>query len=401
MLFQKKITLKLDNLRTPVYFLLPESGNTFDDQLHNCFDQLQNFTERQNIPSGRIIALTFFVDTETRDQYQNYKATINSYIKKLYVTEQPAVACVAQAPENGNYVGLEVFLEHGLSNKVTYKLFKDVPYVVVEHKDYKEVYVSGLTGLIHGDILENSNMAFTLMEKILNAENLNFSNIVRQWNYIENITNIPDKKQNYQHYQIFNDVRSDYYNKSKFIHGYPSATGIGTDICGLVINFIAISTATNVQIVPVMNPGQIDAHKYSQKVLVGSGVYKREDKSSPKFERGKMVRTDEGTKIYISGTAAILGENTIFPTDVEKQTIATINNIKKLVESESVLKFDDIQPVELSNYSYVRSYVKHKKDIDKVKRLCEKHFRSKCFQYLISDICRDNLLVEIEGLIEF
>jgi len=393
--------LKVNNLKTPVYFFLPESGNTFSDQLQNCFDQLNDFTELQNIPSGKIIALTFFVATESRDQYQNYKATINSYINKLYGTAQPTVACVAQAPENGNYIGLEVFLEHGLSNKVIYKQFEDTPYVVVEHKDSKEVYVSGLTGLIRGNIYENSNMAFTLMEKILNTENLDFSNIVRQWNYIENITHIPDKGKNLQHYQIFNDVRSDYYNKSKFIHGYPSATGIGTDICGLIINFIAISTATNVQIIPVLNPGQIDAHKYSQKVLVGSGVYKKEDKSSPKFERGKLVRTDEGTKIYISGTAAILGETTVFPTDVEKQTMATINNIKKLVESKNVSKLHDIQPVEMSNYSYVRSYVKHKKDIDIVKQLCEKHFRSECFQYVISDICRDNLLVEIEGLIEF
>ena len=389
------------NLKTPVCFLSPKSGNSFSEQLNICFEQLHNFTERQNIPSGRIVALTFFVATESRDQYQNFKATINSYIRKLYGKAQPAVACVAQAPENGNYIGLEVFLEHGLSNKVTYKQFEDTPYVVVEHKDYKEIYASGLTGIINGDIYENSNMAFALMEKILNAENLNFSNIVRQWNYIENITHVPDKRQNYQHYQIFNDVRSDYYNKSEFINGYPSATGIGTDTCGLIINFIAISTAANMQIVPVLNPGQIDAYKYSQKVLIGSGVNKREYKSSPKFERGKLVRTDEGTKIYISGTAAIIGENTMFPTDVEKQTMATINNIKKLVESESIPKMDNIQPVEKNNYSYVRSYVKHKKDIDIVKRLCEKHFRSECFQYLISDICRDNLLVEIEGLIEY
>ena len=298
---------------------------------------------------------------------------------------------MAQAPENGNYIGLEVFMEHDLSNKVTYKQLEDTPYVVVEHKDYKEIYASGLTGLVRGDIYENSNMAFTMMEKILNAENLNFSNIVRQWNYIENITHIPDKKQNYQHYQIFNDVRSDYYNKSKFIHGYPSATGIGTDICGLVINFIAISASKNIKIVPVMNPGQIDAHKYSQKVLVGSGVYKKEEKTSPKFERGKLVKSDEGTKIYISGTAAILGEDTVFPTDVAKQTMATINNIKKLVNSENVSRLDEILPVGNDNYSYVRSYVKHKKDIAIVKQLCEKHFKSECFQYLSSDICRDNL----------
>ncbi|MCD4769601.1 MAG: hypothetical protein K8R35_05485, partial [Bacteroidales bacterium] len=91
----------------------------------------------------------------------------------------------------------------------------------------------------------------------------------------------------------------------------------------------------------------------------------------------------------------------VFPTDVEKQTMATIDNIKKLVESETVSKLDDKHPAEKNIYSYVRSYVKYQKDIDIVKQLCEKHFRSKCFQYVISDICRDDLLVEIEGFIEY
>ena len=385
-------------MRTSVYFILPEEGNTFNDQLLNCFKQLEHLSG--DTTSSGVVALTFFIRAEDNPQYQEYKETIFSVVQSQYKNVYPAVACVAQAPENGNFLGLEVFLEHNISGKVIYKQIEEVPYVVIEHKDFKEIYALGLTGILKGDVYENSNSAFSLMEKILASENMDFSDVVRQWNYIENITHIPDKKQNLQHYQIFNDVRSKYYGKANFKNGYPSATGIGSDEGGVIINFIALAGSSDIQISPLMNPGQIDAHKYSQKVLVGSGVFVEDEKSCPKFERGKTVFTHEGYKIYISGTASIIGEETVHPTDVEKQTVTTINNIKNLTKPENLSEFSAISPVEDYEYSYVRAYVKHKKDIDIVKRTCEKHFQSKCFQYLVADICRSDLLVEIEALIE-
>jgi enamine deaminase RidA (YjgF/YER057c/UK114 family) len=266
---------------------------------------------------------------------------------------------------------------------------------VIDHNSYKEIFVSGITGNNDEDIQRISDEAFSLMEKILEAENMDFSNIVRQWNYIEDITSNSGDSQKYQHYQVFNDIRSEYYNKSKFNNGYPSATGIGAEAFGVIINFIAISNASNVKLIPVANPEQIDAHRYSQKVLVGEEYHK----TSPKFERGKLVITDEGSKMYISGTAAIVGEDTLFPGDVKKQTMVTVNNIKQLVKNGQILQSKDTQ-LDRNRYTYIRAYVKYKKDLDIVMEICEKHFTSECFQFLVSDICRDDLLVEIEGLIE-
>ena len=385
-------------MRTSVYFILPEEGNTFNDQLLNCFKQLEQLSG--DTASSGIVALTFFIRAESNQQYRDYKENVFSAVQSQYKGMQPAVACVAQAPENGNYLGLEVFLEHNITGKAIYKQIEEVPYVVIEHKDFKEVYVLGLTGIIKGDVYENSNSAFSLMEKILASENMDFSDVVRQWNYIENITHIPDMNRNFQHYQIFNDVRSKYYSKANFKNGYPSATGIGSDEGGVIINFIALAGKSKVQISPLMNPGQIDAHKYSQKVLVGKGVFVEDEKSCPKFERGKIVSIPNNYKIYISGTASIIGEETVHPTDVEKQTVTTINNIKNLTKPENLSEYSVVRPAEEFEYSYVRAYVKHKKDIDIVKITCEKHFRSKCFQYLVADICRSDLLVEIEALIE-
>ena len=54
---------------------------------------------------------------------------------------------------------------------------------------------------------------------------MNFGDIVRQWNYLERITDITHGN---QCYQDFNDVRTLFYASSAWESGYPAATGIGT-----------------------------------------------------------------------------------------------------------------------------------------------------------------------------
>ena len=48
--------------------------------------------------------------------------------------------------------------------------------------------------------------------------------------------------------------------RAPLTHGYPAATGIGTDAGGVIIDFIALSESEQVQVLPIRNPGQVDAH---------------------------------------------------------------------------------------------------------------------------------------------
>ncbi len=82
--------------------------------------------------------------------------------------------------------------------------------------------------------------------------------------------------------------------------------------------------------------------------------------------------------------------------------MVTIDNIRNLISAENLkeIGLNDLNP-EKKSFSYIRTYVKHQKDISAVKAICEKQFKSENFQYLVSDICRDDLLVEIEGSMEF
>ncbi len=96
-----------------------------------------------------------------------------------------------------------------------------------------------------------------------------------------------------------------------------------------------------------------------------------------------------------------MGENIVDKENTEKQTLVTIENIKNLISVENLKSIGLHLNPEKKSFSYIRTYVKHQKDISAVKAICEKQFKSENFQYLVSDICREDLLVEIEGSLEF
>jgi hypothetical protein len=163
---------------------------------------------------------------------------------------------------------------------------------------------------------------------------------------------------------------------------------------GVIIDFIALSESNRVKVSPIRNPGQVDAHRYSEKVLMGGAP----NKSTPKFERAKLVSFAGNHYFYVSGTASILGEKTMYPGDVSKQTLTTIENIQRLFSKENQQDLGIQFDIDEIRFSHLRVYVKHKEDVHLVSRICEEKLHSSSYLYLESDVCRDELLVEIEGV---
>ena len=299
-------------------------------------------------------------------------------------------------------MALEVIIAVDLSPdyQIQHKSLNDIKYVVVKNTNVNEVYAAGLSSSdLKKGTADQSNTVFSKVEAILENEGLDFSDIVRQWNYIENILGVTsENKELKQNYQIFNNVRSNFYQTSSFKNGYPAATGIGMNVGGIILDFIAVSSAKNIAIHPIKNPRQIDAHQYSAEVLVGeNSAYK----ASPKFERAKVVANQTVNDIYISGTAAILGQDTIEQPAVADQTKITIQNIKNLISLDNLQANGVAVTRNVKSPSYIRVYVKNNADIFKVKKICNECFNGVPALYLVSDICRDNLTVEIEGIAEF
>ena len=373
--------------------IVPASGAGFNEQVRSCIEQLQEFIHQEDIRLF-ISQQTFFISAHSREEYEERSAIIRNQLLSHCGSSLPATSIVAQSPAGERDVVLELICTRALPDKqVIYKSLSGVNYTVVSFRGYKCVHCAGLMGTADDSITEASERAFEQAVAILNAEGLSIKNIIRQWNYIENIAIVEDKNAP-QNYQDFNDVRARYYNQVQFEHGYPAATGIGQDTGGVIIGFIALSESDIIHIQPIANPGQIDAHRYSELVLEGNSA----QKCTPKFERAKLVTIGARNYIYVSGTASILGEKTVHEGDVEKQTLTTIQNIKRLFskENQDLLGLDfDVAKIQ---FSHLRVYVKYKKDIPAVQKVCDSELNYKSSLFLESDVCRENLLVEIEGV---
>jgi enamine deaminase RidA (YjgF/YER057c/UK114 family) len=374
--------------------IVPASGAGFDEQVKSCIEQLQEFIHQEEDLRLFVSQQTFFISAHSRDEYEERSAIIRKHLKTLCGTSLPATSIVAQSPAGDRDVVLELICTKAMDGKkVSYKSLAGVNYTVIEYRGYKAVHAAGMMGTVEDSIEEASERAFETTLRILGQEGLSIRNIIRQWNYIENIAIVEDPAAP-QNYQDFNDVRARYYDQVQFDQGYPAATGIGQDTGGVIIGFIALSDSDIISIKPIMNPGQIDAHQYSKIVLEGNSV----QKCTPKFERAKLVSIGEGNYIYVSGTASILGEKTVHLGDVEKQTQTTIENIKRLFSRENQDSLGLDFNVEKINFSHLRVYVKHKEDIPAVQKVCDAELNCKSSLFLESDVCRENLLVEIEGV---
>jgi len=375
--------------------IVPASGADFNEQVRSCIEQLQEFIHQGEDMSLYVTQQTFFISAGTREEYEERSSDIRNQLLNLCGASLPATSIVAQSPAGDLDVVLELICTKAADDKkVTYKSLSGVDYTVIEYQGYKTVHGAGLMGNVGDTISEASERAFKMAQTILNQEGLSIKNIIRQWNYIENIALVEDQDDAPQNYQDFNDVRARYYNQVQFKQGYPAATGIGQESGGVIIGFIALSESDIISIKPIGNPGQIDAHQYSDLVLEGSS----DQKCTPKFERAKLVTIGSRNYIYVSGTASILGEKTVHAGDVEKQTLTTIENIKRLFSRENQdslgLNFD----VAKIQFSHLRVYVKFKKDIPAVQKVCDAELNCKSSLFLESDVCREDLLVEIEGV---
>jgi enamine deaminase RidA (YjgF/YER057c/UK114 family) len=270
--------------------------------------------------------------------------------------------------------------------------------LVTKDPDEKLVIANGIeAGRQNHEIPEDSERVFGIMERILLSEGMNFSNIFRQWNYIEDITHVEKESEiTSQHYQVFNNIRSKYYAKADFHQGYPSATGIGTRAGGVLVSFYALKQ-NGYQFFSLENPLQKAAFEYTDEVLIGDSDYEGYSKCTPKFARAKLVSNSETEQVFISGTASIREEQTVGINDVGRQTEITIENILQLISRETLSPISN-KVTELPKIEFIRVYIKDQADFKVVKDTCNQMLPGIPGVYVVSDVCREDLLVEIEAL---
>ncbi|WP_299576991.1 Rid family hydrolase [uncultured Sunxiuqinia sp.] len=324
---------------------------------------------------NNLVKISFFTEPYSNCHPDHPKAIIAQYAQES-LADVPTGISVIEQPPLGCFLSVEYATYEG-DGTICHKHDNGLDYIIIEEKDKRLLLLNGISNSHDLTLEEQAKTAFESVSLILKKNGFPLNSIVRQWNYIPGIIAFDKGIQNYQ---AFNDVRSRKYNTTSWPSGYPAATGIGVDGQQLIIDILAVDGYTTQTI---SNHKQVDAHDYSADVLIGQS----NGKTSPKFERAKAVVSGTSGMLFISGTAAIKGEGSDL-TDIRQQTLLTLKHIEMLCSS-----LDNDSP----GIQQLRVYIKREEDFDQVQKICHEHYPDAAIIYVQADVCRDELLVEIEA----
>jgi chorismate lyase / 3-hydroxybenzoate synthase len=193
-------------------------------------------------------------------------------------------------------------------------------------------------------------------------------------------------------YMVFNAGRfaafaSTYGSPAAFSRSLPTASAVGVKDGPLVIHALGLETAG----APLENPRQVPAYSYSR----------RYGPLPPCFARATLVQVPREDRpwLLVGGTASILGEDSIHVRDPRRQAVETFENLARLVESGRASAGSTDRSDPLSAFRELRVYIVREQDADLLRSMVEERFPAGTrVEYAQADLCRQELLVEIEGL---
>jgi chorismate lyase / 3-hydroxybenzoate synthase len=206
--------------------------------------------------------------------------------------------------------------------------------------------------------------------------------LMRVWNFLPDING---ESPGPERYWQFNNARQDgFIACGRAISGaVPAACGVGAALGSpLVIYFLASATAPKV----IENPRQVSAYDYPPEY----------SPRSPTFSRACVADFPNGKMLFISGTASILGHATVHGDDAAAQTRETLRNIEALLDAANrgARARAPFAMAELYYKAYVRHAADHARIAQELRAAVGKEPQ---VLYLRADLCRRDLLVEIEA----
>lgn len=208
-----------------------------------------------------------------------------------------------------------------------------------------------------------------------------YAHLWRAWNYLTDINVVRD---GLERYRQFNVGRQDAFLASgRLARGQvPAACALGTRHGPLTIAFMAGRTPPT----PVENPRQMSAYDYPADY----------GPRSPTFSRAVLARLPGQELLFVSGTASIVGHETVHVGDVDGQTHETVANIEALLAAANAKCL--AAPYGLADLRY-RAYLRHADDHVRVAPMLDRLLGpGASVIYVRADICRPDLLIELEAV---
>ncbi len=378
-----------DGLTRLAITVTPSCGGNFRDQAWETISIIREILRQQSEPMVLTMQTVFVADA-------NDVPAAQKLFEAYFGEEMPLTLFVVQPPCGDAALAVEAW---AISTRTVEVGYHGPHLVTVEHDGLRWVHAS--SGAIHlagRSPYAQAEEAFAALNKRLKSIGVPFRDVVRLWLYQGGITELEGE---IERYRELNRGRTDFYDGVDFASNplardssghatYPASTGIGTGEHGLVLTSIAVqSDRDDVAILPLENPQQMSAFDYPAEY----------SKKSPKFSRAMGIRIGDHLTTWISGTASIVNSETVHVGDIAGQTDQTLDNIEKLISQENYARqgWPDAGAT-LADLAKVRIYVKHPEDYEKCREVCERRLGGIPAVYAQAEVCRPDLLVEIEGV---
>lgn len=199
--------------------------------------------------------------------------------------------------------------------------------------------------------------------------------LLRIWNYLADINRGEGDGERYKHFCTGRSAGM------RGVHGqgFPAASAIGRsdEVPVLQVYWLAARQPG----LTVENPRQVSAWRYPREY----------GPTSPTFARAMRGPCREG-QLHISGTAAVVGHVSRHRGDVQAQLDETFANLASLLASAGDLPG-------FGRGSVLKAYVRRREDLEPVAAALQQRLPQAAERLvLLGDICRAELLVEIDGI---
>lgn len=369
---------------------VPRLGTTLRQQASDALRQIDVAAKAERARGSIVLQSVFLADFAQLD-------ACRQIIRDFYGSDLPATNYIPQPPCDGKLLSIEALALGQGMGEVDVRRVSD-QLVIARHNGIEWVHCAQMVPQSEAaGVYDGAISAFQRVQSLLTGVEVRFDQVIRTWLYLGGIV---DAEGPTQRYQELNRARTDFYRDIPFLAGrispgcrgpvYPASTGIGAEGRGLVVSALALVTErTDVVAVPLENPRQTAAYEYD-------ACY---SPMSPKFSRAMALSCGAFATIFVSGTASIMHSETRHVGDATAQTRETLENIAALISEENLCRHGlPGLGSSLESLGLVRVYVKRQEDYAKTRAVCEQYMGDLPTIYAVADVCRPELLVEIEAV---
>jgi enamine deaminase RidA (YjgF/YER057c/UK114 family) len=208
--------------------------------------------------------------------------------------------------------------------------------------------------------------------------------LYRIWNYVPQINTVEHGLENYRHFCRGRSLAFERQFGLGFKQLLPAASAVGSAVGPLALSFLAGSVEPK----HFENPRQVPAFDYPPQY----------GPRAPSFARATAISHQSVRQVFISGTAAIIGHESIATGDLDRQLDCTLENMSLIGANAGAGKSLG------AGQGWTRSfkvYVRHATDLPRITTCLARDLLQPgdTVQYIQADICRADLLVEIEAVL--